>query len=84
MLTAAKLKQTLEAALPGVMAEFHDLTGTSDHWQVVAVGPVFEGKPLIAQHRMVQGVFEDQIQSGELHALTIRTFTPAQWAQQKK
>ena len=84
MLNASKLKQILETAIPGTTAQFHDLTGTADHWQVVAVSPAFEGKTLIAQHRMVKDVFDSLIQTGELHALTIKTMTPAQWAKQNQ
>lgn len=84
MLSASQLKSVLEGAIPGLKAEFRDLTGTADHWQVTAVAPHFEGKSLIAQHRMVQAVFEELIQSGELHALTIKTYTPAQWQKQSQ
>lgn len=84
MLNANQLKQILESAIPGTTAQFHDLTGTADHWQVVAVSPAFEGKTLIAQHRMVKDVFDRWIQSGELHALTIKTMTPVQWSKNQK
>ncbi len=80
MLSSIQLKKTLEAALPGSTAEFHDLTGTADHWQVFVTSPRFEGLSLMEQHKQVQSVFAEMIQSGELHALTIKTFTPTQWA----
>ena len=82
-LTPESLKATLEAALPGAQAQFQDLTGTADHWQVIVVAAAFEGKSLIEQHRIVKHIFDPQIQSGVLHALTIRTFTPTQWEKQK-
>ncbi len=78
-LTPETLKRKLEQALPGSSAEFSDLTGTGDHWQLVVISDVFEGKPLIAQHRMVKGIFDEEIQAGHLHALTIKTYTKADW-----
>lgn len=57
-----------------------DLTGTQDHYQVVVVSSAFEGKAMIEQHRMVMGLVRAEVDSGELHALTMRTFTPAEYA----
>lgn len=78
-LTPETLKERLESALPGATAEFSDLTGTNDHWQVVVVSDAFEGKSLLAQHRMVKDIFDPEIQAGHLHALTIKTYTRKQW-----
>jgi stress-induced morphogen len=43
---------------------------------VIVVSPAFEGKLMIAQHRMVMATVQPEIDSGELHALTMKTFTP--------
>ena len=56
-----------------------DLTGTQDHYQVVVVSPAFEGKMMIEQHRLVMGTVQKEIDSGEVHALTMKTFSPAQY-----
>ena len=82
-LTPQSLKAHLEAALPGAKAEFSDLTGTGDHWQVVVISEAFEGKSLLVQHRMVKDIFDPEIQAGHLHALTIKTYTPQQWEKAK-
>ena len=78
-LTPETLKKHLEAALPGTEAHFEDLTGTSDHWAVTVISTSFEGKTLIAQHRMVKEIFDPEIQAGHLHALSIKTYTPEQF-----
>lgn len=64
---------------PETLVEVMDLTGTMDHYQAVIVSPAFEGKLMIEQHRMVLGLVQKEIDSGELHALTMKTFTPAQY-----
>lgn len=56
-----------------------DLTGTQDHYQAVIVSPAFEGRLMIEQHRMVMALVQVEIDSGEVHALTLRTFTPKQY-----
>ena len=56
-----------------------DLTGGGDHWLVTIVSPAFEGKTLIEQHKMIMNLFTDDIASNSLHALSLKTFTPARW-----
>jgi BolA protein len=44
------------------------------------VSEVFEGKPLIDRHRLVNALFEDSIgKPGGIHALSIFAYTPSQW-----
>ena len=57
----------------------HDLTGTEDHWQVTIISDAFEGKSMVEQQRMVMGILKSEIQSNEVHALTMKTYTPAQF-----
>ncbi len=78
LLTADQLKARLEALAPGTQAEVTDLTGTQDHWQATIVSPVFEGKMMIEQHRLVMKLMQAEIDSGVVHALTIKTFAPSQ------
>lgn len=79
-MTADDIKLSIEQKWPGSKAEVLDLTGTSDHFQVTVVSPAFEGQSMINQHRMVKSLFDPVIQSGELHALSLKTFTPNDWA----
>jgi len=79
MITPEEIKTTLEKALPGSTVETRDLTGGGDHWQVIIVSPVFEGKGLLEQHRLVNEVLEAEIGDQRIHALALKTFTPAQW-----
>ena len=71
-----QLKERLESLCPGTHAEVIDLTGTEDHYQATIVSPAFEGKLMIEQHRMVFQLVQAEVDSGEVHALTLKTFTP--------
>ena len=44
----------------------------------VIVSPIFEGLSLLQRQRAVLGVVKEEIKSGELHALSVKTFTPAE------
>ncbi|NDD91909.1 BolA family transcriptional regulator [bacterium] len=77
-LTSEQLKGRLESMAPGTRAQVTDLTGTQDHWQAVIISPAFEGKMMIDQHRMVMKHMQAEIDSGVVHALTIKTYAPSQ------
>ncbi len=79
-MTPDQLKIKLETLADGTNAMVMDLTGTMDHYQAVIVSPAFEGKSMLECHRMTFKVVQSEVDSGELHALTLRTFTPAQYA----
>jgi acid stress-induced BolA-like protein IbaG/YrbA len=83
-MTPDQLKTRLETLASGTIAQVNDLTGTSDHFQAVVVSPVFEGKMMIEQHRMVYKLVQTEIDSNEVHALTLKTFTPKQFQEQKR
>jgi len=79
MITSEEIKSTLEKALPGAIIEMQDLTGGGDHWQLYVVSSAFEGKGLIEQHRMVNEALKEEMADQRIHALALKTYTPAQW-----
>ncbi len=79
-MTQDQLKKRIESLSPGTECQLVDLTGTQDHWQAVIVSPVFEGKSTIERHRMVFALLDKEVASNEVHALTIKTYTPSQYA----
>ena len=79
MISPEEIKSTLERALPGSTIEMRDLTGGGDHWQVFIVSPAFEGKGLVEQHQIVYAALKDAMGDQRIHALALKTFTPAEW-----
>ena len=79
MITPDEIKATLSQALPVSLVETQDLTGGGDHWQVIVVSPAFEGKGLIDQHRMVNEALKEPMADQRIHALALKTYSPAQW-----
>ena len=77
---ASEIKKVIEQKLSDAQVSIRDLTGTADHWEVVVVSKAFEGKPMLAQHRMIKSFFEADIASGALHAFSLKTYTPEEWA----
>ena len=72
MPTADELRERIESALPGARAAVEDLTGGGDHFRAEVVSDRFAGLSRIDQHRLVYGVFGDEI-GGRIHALSLKT-----------
>ena len=73
MATAAELKSTIEAALPGSVAEVESPDDV--HFSARVVSDRFEGLSRIQQHQLVMGLFQGRL-GGEIHALSLKTETP--------
>jgi acid stress-induced BolA-like protein IbaG/YrbA len=67
--TPEELKQRIEAGIPGARAE---VDGDGHHFNAVVSAPAFQGLTRIAQHRLVYGVFGDEV-GDRIHALSIQT-----------
>jgi len=80
-MTPEQLKSRIETLAPGTSAEVMDLTGTLDHYKAIVISPAFEGMITIKQHRAVLALFDKEIASNEVHALTLKTFSPKQYEQ---
>ncbi len=67
----------IRTAHPDARVELTDLTGTNDHWQAVIVAPTFTGLTPIQRQRSVYQAL-GELMHGPIHALTLKTITPAQ------
>ena len=68
-----QMRNRLSEAYPDGRIEVVDLTGTQDHYQVLIESRAFEGLSRIEQQRHVMRVFDAELKTGEVHALTIKT-----------
>ena len=78
-MTADDLQQLIAAGLP---CEHLEVSGDGRHWAAVIVSPAFEGLRLIARHKKVYDTLGTRIQNDEVHALSMKTHTPAEWKAQ--
>lgn len=84
MLNPDDIRAKIEAALPGAEVEVQDTTGTGDHFMARVVAPQFEGRSMVEQHQLVYAPLRAEIGTGELHALALQTFTPAEWDRRRR
>ncbi|KAM4697360.1 bolA-like protein 2 [Rhinophrynus dorsalis] len=77
------LREKLKKELQAVHVEVEDTSPNhcSTSFKVLVVSPLFEGKPLLQRHRLVNGCLAEELK--EIHAFEQKTLTPAQWEQEK-
>ncbi len=78
-MTAQELQAIIAA---GLRCEHIEVSGDGRHWSAVIVSPEFEGKRAIQRHQRVYATLGAKMHTDEVHALSMKTFTPAEWAAQ--
>jgi acid stress-induced BolA-like protein IbaG/YrbA len=75
-MTAQELQAIIAA---GLSCEHLHVEGDGRHWYATLVSAEFEGKRLIQRHQRVYATLGDKIKTDEVHALSMKTYTPAEW-----
>ena len=73
-----KLKEALEAEHVEVVDQSD---GCGGKFEAVIVSKQFEGKALLARHRLVNAALAEELKT--IHAFSQKTFTPEQWKQKQ-
>lgn len=76
-----EVKKLILAGLPDCEVT---VKGDGSHFDAIVVGEVFDGKTLLAKQKLVYATVNEFIVSGQLHALSIKAYTPAEWQKAKK
>jgi len=62
----------------GLVCEVVKVSGDGRHFEALIVSAAFEGQSRIARHQQVYRALGDRMQQ-EIHALSMRTLTPAEY-----
>ena len=65
----------------GMATEHLDVTGDGVHFEAVIVSDEFAGKSRVQRHQLVYQTLGDRMRE-EIHALSMKTFSPEDWAAQ--
>lgn len=74
-MTASEIQRLISQGLPDAEVEVRGDDG--QHFEARIVSPDFEGKNTVARHRLVYAALGEKM-GGEIHALSMRTLTPAE------
>jgi len=77
MVTAESIEHSIKASLPCELISVEGDDG--HHFNAVIVSDQFEGKSMIQQHQLVYRALGERMRE-EIHALSMKTYTSAQWA----
>ena len=76
-MNADQIKDLISANL---VCDYITLEGDGRHWSTTIVSAEFEGKRAIQRHQRVYATLGDRMKTNEIHALSMQTYTPAEWA----
>jgi acid stress-induced BolA-like protein IbaG/YrbA len=79
MLSAENVKNYIESSLPCEHVQVEGDDG--HHFHALIVSAEFTGKNMVQQHQLVYKSLGDRMKQ-EIHALSMKTLTPEQWASQ--
>ena len=79
MISPQQVETMIKAQMPDAQVQVQDLTGGGDHYQVTVVSSQFADKRLVQQHQLVYGALQQALSSEAIHALALKTYSPADW-----
>lgn len=66
----------------GMQCSVLEVQGDGQHFEALIVSDAFDGKSRVARHQLVYAALGERMHA-EIHALSMRTLTPAEYAAQK-
>ncbi len=75
MVTPESIKNNIEQ---GMAITHLSVTGDGQHFEAVVVSTEFAGMSRVQRHQRVFQTLGDRMR-GEIHALSMKTFTPEEW-----
>ncbi len=75
-----QVEELIKAGLPDCDVM---VTGDGSHFNATIVGDIFDGMMPVKKQQLVYKTVNKYIASGELHAFTMKTYTPAEWEKAK-
>ena len=76
MVTPEQVRSYIQDNLP---CDHVEVVGDGHHFEAVIVSAEFRGKTRVQQHQVVYRALGDRMRE-EIHALSMRTVTPEDWA----
>ena len=73
------LEAILREGFPDAQIVIEDLAGDGDRYKARIVSAAFKGLPRVRQHQLVYAALGDRMRE-EIHALSMKTFSPDEWA----
>jgi acid stress-induced BolA-like protein IbaG/YrbA len=79
MVTPESVRASIAA---GIACEHLEVAGDGTHFEALIVAAAFDGLSRVRRHQLVYAALGERMKA-EVHALSMQTLTPAEWAQRK-
>ncbi len=79
MVTPESIQQSISQ---GMATSYLNVVGDGQHFEAVVVSEEFAGKSRVQRHQRVYQILGDRMRE-EIHALSIKTFTPQEWQEKQ-
>jgi acid stress-induced BolA-like protein IbaG/YrbA len=56
-----------------------EVSGDGSHFDILVIGEVFDGLRPVQKQQLIYKILNPHIADGTIHAVNIKTFTPAEW-----
>ena len=80
MMHSEQIKKIIAKGLP---CEHLHVEGVGEYFEALVVSPVFVGKNRVQRQQKINALLRSYFDSGELHALSMKTLTPEEWSAQR-
>lgn len=82
-----KIVKELNPEFLEVINQSHEHAGhahgsTDSHFKAVIVSAGFDGLGMVKRHQLIYKILAEELQN-PVHALVLKTYTPAEWAKQQ-
>ena len=74
-----QIEENILGAVPDAQVMVRDTMNDGAHFEATVISEAFVGMSLAQQHRRVMQSLKDLF-AGDVHALSLRTYTPEKWA----
>ena len=78
-MTPAEIKRVIEQ---GIACDRVEVEGDGRHFRALVVSGAFERLPKVRRHQLVYAALGERMRE-EIHALSMSTLTPDEWAEQR-
>ncbi len=77
MITKEQISALIDSGLETSHLEV--LGDDGDHFEAIIVSPKFIGLNMVKRQQLVYAALGDRFQTGEIHALALKTYAPDEW-----
>ena len=75
----SEIRNRIQNAFQEAQCFIKSLSSEADHYIVIVVSKSFEGISLLKRHRLIMDLFQKELSTGEIHALSFDALTPQEW-----